>query len=113
MDISIRTWEPIDRMLYSTPSGSWEIVPVNMLAGAPLVAILLYLGLRAIILIIAIAEIYAGVPMKSVMFPKRSKWSPDKTRLANAKLHCIAAGALLAVYLYLGAYLGWLEFVEH
>lgn len=100
------------RILLTTPNGSWEVVPVNALAGILLFIITAYILFRAVLFMIAMADVYSGAPTKWVFFIDRSKWAPDKKRLRKSAFHCIIGGVLLAVYLDMGGYFGWIEFVE-
>ena len=99
-------------IVLTTPNGSWEIVPVSTMAGVPVLVITAYILFRAVLFIDAMRDVYSGVPMRSIMFPWRSGWEPDKSRLIKPVVHCIIGGVLLAVYITVGGHFGWLEFVE-
>lgn len=100
------------RMLLTTPKGSWEVVPVNTLAAIPLAVFTAYTLFRAALFMVALRDVYYRASLKHIMFPRRSKWAPDKSRLNKTVFHCIIGGVLLALYIDVGGYFGWLEFVE-
>ena len=99
-------------MSFETPDGTWEVVPANMLAGIPLAFISIYFLVRVLFFILALTDMYAGVGMKSILFPKRSNWFPDRTAMHKAALQCMVGGIILFAYLFVGAHLGWLKLIE-
>lgn len=99
-------------MSVTTPDGVWEVVPMNGLAGIPLAVISMYILIRALLFAVALTDVYAGVSMKYILFPNRSKWFPDKRGIHKAVFHCILGGIILVAYLLTGEHFGWLKFIE-
>ena len=96
----------------TTPDGVWEVVPIKGLAGLSLAVISMYVLVRGLLFIAALADVYAGVGTKSILFPKRSKWFPDKRGIHEAAFRCILGGVILLAYLFIGEHFGWLKFIE-
>jgi len=99
-------------IVVSSPNGSWEVVPTSMLAGIGLIAKCVYFLYRGVMAMLAITDAYSGVPMKPPWSFRRCIEPSARRRLNKAIAHCVVAGILLAIYLDIGDYFGWLEFID-
>ena len=99
-------------LVFSTPNGSWEVVPENTFVGIVLGVVIAYFLFRIFLWVCALYDIYSGAPKRWIFLPWRSNWGPDTIPLNKPAIHSIVAGLLVVACVVIGEYFGWIELVK-
>lgn len=98
-------------MRSTTPNGSWDIVTNSPWTSVGMTVVMIYFLYRVFLMVRALDDLYWGVGFKKIIFPKKYGWNPDTTRLRRTQAHCVAAGIIYAIFIFVCVKFGWIDLV--
>jgi len=83
---------------------SYQVVPINTIAGIILAILFIYLFFRHFLLVMMFMDLING-------WLRQFNWFPKEGKRARTLIHWLIAVTLLVGYLSLAGFLGWLKFL--